>query len=184
VDWPKTPQDAASDFGGKPYNWYPDYFQLNGVGPVQWDQTTWVFQDSPLQPGVALSADGDYIDSNGKALTLVGSLRGELWNYYAPLDYPTLQLGQLGLRGRAHMAVRTDVRAAHYAMTKRWGYGSAVFQEAQAGVLRLVWCSADQLDAARQDTLKEYNGPDPDQGYKDLMWIEDSRQFSQPPKPI
>ncbi len=182
ADWPKTPQEAASDFGGRPYNWYPDYFQVNG-GPVQWDKTTWVFQDSPLQPGVTLRADGNYIDANGTVLGLVTSLRGDkLWNYYAPLDYPTLHLGQFGLEGRAHMFVRTDSRAAHNAMTKRWGYGSAVFQESQAGVVRLVWCNADQLDAARQDTLKEYDGPDPDQGYTDLMWDEHSGQFSQPPK--
>ena len=181
-EWPKTPQEAASDFGGQPYNWYPDYFQING-GRIQWDQTTWVFQDSPLKPGVTLSADGTYIDSNGNLLTLVESSRGDtLWNYNAPLDFPTVQLGQLGRDGRAHMVVRTGSQASHHAMTKRWGYGSVVFPDAEAGVVRLVWCSADQLDAARQDALKEYNGPDPDRAYTDWMWGEGSGQFSQPPK--
>jgi hypothetical protein len=183
VDWPKTPQEATRDFGGIADNWYPDYFQVNGVGPVKWDQTTWVFQDSPLQPGVALSADGDYIDSNGNVLTLVESSRGDkLWNYNAPLDFPTVQLGQLGRDGRAHMVVRTGSQASHHAMTKRWGYGSVVFQDAEAGVVRLVWCSADQLDAAHQDALNEYDGRDPDQGYTDWMWDDGSGQFSQPPK--
>ncbi len=177
-NWPKTPQDAAADFGGQPYDWYPDWYQ--GENSVVWDHTTWVFQDSPLQPGVTLSADGDYLDSTGTVLQIIGSERGTMWNYSVAPNFPTLHLGDLGLAGRARMLVRAGTLAPHYAFTKRWGYGLAVFPEAEAGVIRIVPCATDQLDAARQASLSDYKSPDQDQGYRHLLWNEGTGQFGSP----
>ena len=173
ADWPATPQEAASAFGGQPDNWYPDY-QQNGT----WNGRAWAFQDSSLQHGVVLNSNGDYTDGKGQVLRLPSASRYMLWDYGSPLTRPSLHLGELGEAGRVQMFIRTGDHGRTWVMTKRWGYGSAVFDEAEGGVANLVSCANDQIGRAAFDAHHDcVDGMANIEGYRMLLWNEDTRQF-------
>jgi hypothetical protein len=173
ANWPKTPQGASSAFGGQPYNWYPDY-QPDGT----WNGRGWSFQDSSLQHGVVLNSNGDYTDAQGQVLKLPNASRYELWDYGSPLSRPSLHLGQLGQDGRVQMFIRTGDRGQTWAMSKRWGFGSATFDEAEGGVANLVGCADDQLGRAAFDAHHDcVDGMANIEGYAMLLWNETTRRF-------